>query len=111
MGIFAVVQEDPRPVFIIPDACVDVGRLKIKLPGADNELVLAYDYHRRHDHPQGAMFKLADEIVSWCDTKLAGVVGSCHSVRQAPYHWLASATRSLTLFAIFGHSRQQPDYL
>ena len=47
MGIFAVVQEDPGPVFV-PDAYVDVGRLKIKLPAADNELVLAYDGHRRH---------------------------------------------------------------
>ena len=51
MGILAAVQEDPSPVFI-PD--VDVGRLQIKLPGADDELVLAYDDHRRHIHLQGA---------------------------------------------------------
>ena len=53
MRIFAVVQEDPCPVFV-PDAHVDVGRLKIKFPGSDNKLVLAYDGHRRHIHLQGA---------------------------------------------------------
>ena len=49
MGIFAVVQEDPCPVFV-PDTHVDVGRLEVKLPGADNELILANDGHRRHIH-------------------------------------------------------------
>ena len=53
VGIFAVVQKDPCPVFI-PDAYVDMGWLEIKFPGADNELVLAYDDHRRHIHLQGA---------------------------------------------------------
>ena len=53
MGIFAVVQKDPCPVFV-PDAYVDVGRLKIKFPGADSELVLAHDGHRRHIHLQEA---------------------------------------------------------
>ena len=45
MGIFAVVQEDPCPVFI-PNTYVDMGWLEIKFPGADDELVLAYDGHR-----------------------------------------------------------------
>ena len=53
MRIFAVVQQDPCPV-LVPDAHVDVGRLKIKFPGSDNKLVMAYDGHRRHIHPQGA---------------------------------------------------------
>ena len=52
MGIFAVVREYPCPVFIA-DAYVNMGRLKIELSGADNELVLAYDSHRRHIHLQG----------------------------------------------------------
>lgn len=51
MEIFAVVQQDPRPV-LVPDTNVNVGRLKVKLPGADNELALAYDGHRRHIHPR-----------------------------------------------------------
>ena len=53
MRIFAVVQEDPCPV-LVPHAHVHMGRLKIKLPGSDNELVLAYDGHRRYIHLQEA---------------------------------------------------------
>ena len=53
MGIFAVIQEDSCPVFI-PNTYVDMGWLEIKFPGADNELVLAYDSHRRHIHLQEA---------------------------------------------------------
>ena len=39
MGILAVVQEDPCPVFI-SDAYMDVGWLEVELSGADYELVL-----------------------------------------------------------------------
>ena len=41
---------------LVPDAHVDVRRLKLKLklPGSDNKLVLPYDGHRRHIHLQGA---------------------------------------------------------
>ena len=46
MGLLAVVQEDPCPVFL-PHTHMDVGRLKVKAPGADTELILANDGHRR----------------------------------------------------------------
>ena len=39
VGIFAVVQEVPCPVFI-SDAYVDAGWREIKFSGADDELVL-----------------------------------------------------------------------
>ena len=104
MGRFAIVQEDPCPVSLT-DACVDVRRFKIKLPGADDELVMAYDGNRRHGYPRGAMFKLADEIVSWCYTKLAGVLSGCYFGEAGTVHWLASVARSATFFTNFEHGR------
>ena len=47
MRVFAIIQEDPCPVFVA-DAHVDVGRFELQLPGADNELVLAYYGDGRH---------------------------------------------------------------
>lgn len=50
VGILAVVQEDPCPVFI-SDAHMYVGRFE--LSRADDELALAYRRHRRHIRLQG----------------------------------------------------------
>ena len=46
-----------------PDAYVNMGRLKIKFPGADDELVLTYDGHRRHIDLQGAWASSS----RWCN--------------------------------------------
>ena len=94
MGIFAVVQEDPCPVFI-PNTYVDVGRLKIKLSGADNELVLAYDGHRRHIHLQevrssGSPSSLYHHVIQ----ALPVGAGEPSTVCALP-----SVTRSATLFS------------
>ena len=52
MRIFAVVQEDPRPVFVA-HAHMDVGRFEFQLPGADDELVLTNYGDSRQIHTQG----------------------------------------------------------
>ena len=97
MGIFAVVQEDPCSVFV-PDAHVDMRRLKIKLPGADNELVLAYDRHRRHIHLQEARpSSRAGAIVSHRDTTLARVSGGWEAASK--HRMLAYCGRPLGGFA------------